>query len=753
MSEATRTAYRTCPLCEATCGLEITLEGDRVTRIRGDADDVFSGGFICPKGTTLGELHDDPDRLHKPLVKRDGKHVEVEWDEAYAAVEAGVERVREASGNESIGAYLGNPNVHNLGGTFFVRPLLQSLKTRNLFSASTVDQMPRHVSCGLMYGNPDTIPVPDLDRTDYLLMLGANPLESNGSLCTAPDFPGRLKRLRERGGQLVVVDPRTTRTARLADRHLAIRPGTDGHFLLAIANVLFEEGLVDYGALSEHLEDREGTEAAVAPFGPARVAEVSGIPEAEIRKIAREIAGANSAAVYGRIGVHTAEFGTLTSWASDLLTILTGNFDRVGGMLFPYPAHARPRRKGQEGKGRGFTTGRWQSRVRGVPEVRSELPIATLADEIETEGAGQIRALFTVGGNPILSAPNGERLDTAFAGLSFMVSVDPYLNETTRHADVILPPTSALERSHYDASFYNIAVRSVANYSPPVLETDAPGEEEILSRLALVVGGHGTEADPALLQRMLVRGLIEREVGSEHSLIHGRDADEIETAVAGRPAAVAMLDVLLRTGPWGDAFGGNPDGLSIERLEAHPHGIDLGALEPAVPAALSTPSGKIDVFPEALRQDVTRLTADLGSRCEAASKDDTQLVLVGRRTVRSNNSWMHNVDTLMRGRDRCTLQIHPEDASRVGLATDGRARVTSRVGSVEAPIEITDEIRPGVVCLPHGYGHDLHGTGLSVAAKTPGVNSNRLTDDQPLDVLSGNAVLNGIPVEVEAAGS
>ncbi len=750
MSNASRTAYRTCPLCEATCGLEITVEGDRVTRVRGDAEDVFSGGFICPKGTTLGELHDDPDRLRKPLVKRDDKHVEVEWDEAFAAVEAGLERVRETTGNESIAVYLGNPNVHNLGGTFFVRPLLQALKTRNLFSASTVDQMPRHVSCGLMYGSPDTIPVPDLDRTDYLLMLGANPLESNGSLCTAPDFPGRLKRLRERGGQLVVVDPRTTRTAKLADRHLTIRPGTDPHLLLAIANVLFEEGLVDLGAPAEYLEGIEDIEAAVALFDPARVAAVSGIPEEEIRKLAREIAGASSAAVYGRIGVHTAEFGTLTSWASDLLTILTGNFDRVGGMLFPYPAHARPRR---DGKGRGFMLGRWQSRVRGAPEVRSELPVAALAEEIETEGAEQIRALFTVGANPALSAPNGERLDAAFAGLSFMVSVDPYLNETTRHADVILPPTSALERSHYDASFYNIAVRSVANYSPPVLETDAPDEADILSRLAMVAGGQGAKADPAVLQRMLVRGLIEREVGNEHSSIHGRDADEIEAAVAERRAPEAMIDVLLRTGPWGDAFGANNDGVSLERLEANPHGVDLGALEPAVPAALSTPSGKIDVLPDALRQDLTRLIADFKSRSEAASADDTQLVLVGRRTVRSNNSWMHNIDTLMRGGDRCTLQIHPDDASRLGLTGDGRAHVTSRVGRVDAPVEITDEIRPGVVSLPHGYGHDLQGIGLSVAAKTPGVNSNRLTDDQPLDVLSGNAVLNGIPVEVEAAAS
>ena len=747
MSEAPRTVYRTCPLCEATCGLELTVEGDRVTRIRGDEQDVLSGGFICPKGTTLGALHEDPDRLRKPLLKRDGRHVEVEWDEAFAAVEAGLKRVREESGDTSVAFYLGNPNVHNLAGALFVRPLIQAIKTRNRFTASTVDQMPRHVSCGLMYGAPDSIPVPDLDRTDYLLMLGANPLESNGSLCTAPDFPGRLKRLRERGGRLVVVDPRTTRTAKLADRHLAIRPGTDPHLLLSIAHVLFAEGLVDHGEVEPHLEGADAIEATVAPFTPESVAAVSGIGAEEIREIARELAAAKSAAVYGRIGVHTAEFGTLASWAADLLTILTGNFDREGGLLFPLAAHARPRR---EGSGRGFQSGRWQSRVRNAPEVRGEFPIATMADEIETEGEGQVRALFTIAGNPVLSAPNGERLDAALADLSFMVSVDPYLNETTRHADVVLPPPSALERSHYDVSFYGIAVRHVANYSSPVFETDAPSEADILARLALIAGGQGADADPASLQRLLVRGLIEGEVGREHSKIHGRDADEIEAAVEARPATDALVDIMLRTGPWGDAFGQEPEGLSLEKLEANPHGIDLGPLEPALPGALSTPSGKLELLPEAIRQDLSRLQADLRTRVEEGAAIDERFHLVGRRTVRSNNSWMHNVASLMRGRDRCTLQIHPEDAARLGVAGGDRVRVTSRVGRVEAPVEITDEIRRGVVSLPHGYGHDLQGSGLSVAAKTPGVNSNRLTDDQPLDVMSGNAVLNAIPVQVEA---
>lgn len=738
-----RTVFRTCPLCEATCGLEITLKGDKVSKIRGDQKDVFSGGFICPKGTTLGALHEDPDRLRAPLVKRDGKHVEVSWDEAFDVVRKGVAAIREEFGNEAFGAYLGNPNVHNLGGALFVRPVLQALRTKSIFSASTVDQMPRHISCGLMYGGPDSIPVPDLDRTDYLLMLGANPLESNGSLCTAPDFPGRLKKLRDRGGKFVVIDPRTTRTAKLANQHLTIRPGTDAHFLLAIANVLFAEDLADIGALAEFADGYDAVRDAVAPFEPAAVAAVTGIDEDEIRTIAREIAAAKSATVYGRIGVHTAEFGTLASWAADIVCIITGNFDRPGGLMFPLAAHMRPRR---EGPGRGFTQGRWNSRVRNAPEVRGELPVATLAEEIQTEGKGQVRALLTVAGNPALSAPNADRLAEAFAQLAFMVSVDPYLNETTRHADVILPPPSVLQRSHYDLAFTTLSVRNVANYSPAVLPSDGPSEADILARLALAITGGEAGDDPNTLHQMLVRGLIDREVGNKHSAISGRDPDEIAAAVAEREPAEALLDIMLRTGPYGDGFGKVDDGLTLQTLEDAPHGVDLGALEPALPDGLTTASGKLELFPNEIENDLVRLRAALTN---VAAPDS--ICLIGRRTVRSNNSWMHNVKSLMRGRDRCTLQINPTDAERLGLTDGALSLVTSRVGSVSVPVEVTDEICVGVVSLPHGYGHDQAGSSLGIAAKTPGVNSNRLTDDLPLDPLSGNAILNGIPVTVKAA--
>ena len=541
-----RTVYRTCPLCEATCGLAITVRGEDVVSIRGDVDDVFSRGYICPKGTTLGAIHEDPDRLRRPLVKRDGEHIEVGWDEAFAEIESNLAPLISEFGRNAVAVYLGNPNVHNLAGAFYLRPVLKSLATRNVFSASTVDQMPRHVSSGLMYGSAGSIPVPDLDRTDYLLMLGANPFESNGSLCTAPDFPGRLKALRRRGGKLVVVDPRRTRTAREADEHLFVRPGTDAHLLLALVHSIIDQGLVDLGNVEDFVRGADRLLELVADFTPERVAPLCGIDADVIVRIASELADAPTACVYGRVGVHTTEFGTLASWAADVLNIITGNLDRAGGAMFPHAAHARP--TGEPG-GRGFSVGRWRSRVKDLPEVQGEFPVATLADEIETPGDGQVRALVKIAGNPVLSTPDSGRLDAAIAGLDFMVSVDIYCNETTRHADVILPPPSPLERSHFDVAFAGLSVRNVANYSPSVFEADGPSEAEILARLALVASGQGAGADPAIIDDLLINGLVDHAVGSERSPLHGRDADEIRSALGDRPAVERILDFMLRTGP------------------------------------------------------------------------------------------------------------------------------------------------------------------------------------------------------------
>jgi anaerobic selenocysteine-containing dehydrogenase len=747
MSDATAKTvhYRTCPLCEATCGLEITMEGDRVARIRGDRDDVFSHGFICPKGSTLKQFHEDPDRLRAPLVKRDGEHVEVSWDEAFARVEELLVPLIEEHGRDACAIYLGNPTVHNVAATLYGRPLIMALGTNNIFSASTVDQMPKHVSAGLMFGDGLTIPVPDIDRTDYALLLGANPWESNGSLATAPDFPGRLKAIQERGGRFVVVDPRRTRTAEEADEHIRIRPGTDAHWLCALAHVIFEEGLAELGTIGECTDGFDDARALVADFTPEAVAGLCGIDAETTRRTARDLATAPAAVVYGRIGTHTVEFGTLASWAVDLLNAITGNLDRPGGAMFPYPAHTTPHP--DTPGGRGFSIGRHKSRVKGYPEVRRELPVATLPDEIETPGEGQVRALITVAGNPVLSCPDSERMDAAFAQLEVMVSVDPYLNETTRHAEVILPPPSPLAKSHYDLGFYGLSIRNVANWSEAIVPADGPEESEILARLSLILSGQGASADTAIVDDLLVTAMLSRAVRDGASL-EGRDIEELKAQLTGDTPVDRALDAMLRTGPYGDLFGENPDGLSLAKLQANPHGIDLGALTPQLPAALRTTTGRVDLAPPLIAEDVERLRARLRNHEE---ERNGHLLLVGRRHVRSNNSWMHNIEVLVKGRARCTLQVHPDDAARLGLADGGSAKVASRVGIVEAPVEVTDEVMAGVVSLPHGWGHSLPGTRLGVAARYAGVNTNVLTDGEQLDPLSGNCVLNGIPVTVQPA--
>ena len=742
------THFHTCPLCEATCGLEISLHRGAdgavsVGRIRGDREDVFSHGFICPKGSTIKHLHEDPDRLRRPVIRRGDDPAtatweEVSWDEAFAEIDQRLTSVLDAHGRDAVAVYLGNPSAHNMAATLYSRPFLKALGTRNLYSASTVDQMPKHVSSGLLFGSADSIPVPDLDRTDYLLMLGANPYESNGSLCTAPDFPGRLAAIQARGGRFVVVDPRRTKTAAAADEHVFIRPGTDGHLLMALIHVLFAEDLVDLGPLAEHTTGVEDVRALVEPFTPEVVSTITAVDAATIVRLAREVAGAPSAAVYGRIGANTVAYGTLTSWAGDVINVLTGNLDRPGGAMFPLGAHSRP---DKAGPGRGFTLGRHRSRVKGHPEVRSELPVATLADEIETPGEGQVRALVTVAGNPAMSTPNSDRLAAALDSLEFMVSVDPYLNETTRHANVILPGPTPLERASYDLAFYTLSVRNIANYSPASIDTDQPNESEILARLALIAAGQGADADPAIIHAMLEDGLLQRVV-ADGSPLAGRDPAELAAQLVAVDPPSRLIEIMIRTGSYGDQFGLVPDGLNLTRLLDNPHGIDLGPLQPRMPAVLRTASGTIELAPEPIVTDVARMVASLDEL------GDGSLLLVGRRHLRSNNSWMHNVNVLIKGKERCTLQVHPDDAGRLGLEDGGSAKVASRVGSVTAPVEVTTDIMPGVVSLPHGWGHDQPGTRMEVAATRPGVNSNVLTDEGAIDPLSGNAVLNGIPVTV-----
>jgi anaerobic selenocysteine-containing dehydrogenase len=787
-----RSAIRTCPLCEATCGLRIDVDDATrsVVKVRGDAGDVFSHGFLCPKGVGLKELHEDPDRVRTPLLKQaDGTFAKATWDEAFAVIAERLPAVQATGGRDAVAAYLGNPAAHQLGALVYGRVLLKALGSKNLFSASTVDQYPKQMASALMFGTGTSVAVPDLDRTDFLLVLGANPLASNGSLMTAPDARGRLRAIRARGGRIVVVDPRRTRTAAEADEHLFIRPGTDGLLLMALLQVLFAEGLASEldPALYVGLDE---VRALCADFTPDAVAAPTGIPASRIVALARGLAGAESAAVYGRIGTTTQAFGTLSSWLVDVVNAVTGNLDRPGGAMFPRVAAGGANTKGEPGRGRGTAFGRWGSRVRGLGELFGELPVAALAEEIEVDGPGQVRAFISLAGNPVLSTPNSDRLAAALGDLDFMVSVDIYVNETTRHADVILPAPSALERSHYDLALYSFAIRDVANYSPPVW-APAPGvpdEWEVLLRLTGVVTGQGADADLEAIDRYVALEAIRRETTTVGSPLLGADPERVlalyegagaggvadsatqggpmrHTSAEGSDAETAglrgpdrMLDVLLRCGPYGGGYPalglagpGLPDGavgaadgcdgLSIAALLAAPHGIDLGALRPRLPEMLRTPSGCVELAPPSLIADVDRLRDALLS-----ARDDDAMVLVGRRDLRSNNSWMHNLPSLVSGPARCTAWVHPADAARLGLADGEPVAVSARTGTIELPVQVTEDVMPGVVSIPHGWGHDAPGTHQGVAEAHPGVNSNVLTDELVVEPLSGNAVLNGIPV-------
>ncbi len=751
LSEATETHFRTCPFCEATCGLSVEVRGDDVLSVKGDPDDVFSRGFICPKATGLKALRDDPDRLRAPLVRRGGELQEASWAEAFEAVEGGLAPILAEHGRDAVAVYAGNPSAHSLPSMIYLQVFLRALGSKNVFSASSVDQMPKHFSAGHMFGTWTSIPVPDLDRTDHLMIWGANPLVSNGSLLTAPNMRGRIRAIRERGGKVVVIDPRRTRTAESADEHHFIRPGTDALAMFAIVATLFEEGLTDAGEVADLCEGLDQVAGLAAEFTPERIAGQCGIPADDLRRMARELAAARTAAVYGRIGTTTQEFGTLASWLVDVLNVVTGNLDRPGGAMFTTAAAAQRNSVGEPGRGRGVAASRWTSRVRGAPEVLGELPVSCLAEEIETPGDGQVRALVTAAGNPAVSTPNADRLEAALEGLEFMLSLDIYVNETSRHADVILPSPDPLARAHYDLALYQFAARNVANFSPAVLDADGDllPDSEILLTLTGIVTGQGAAPDTEALDDGIAATLVAREVGTPGSFLHGRDPTELLAALEPRRGTERVLDLMLRAGAHGDHFGERVNGLTLEQLEANPHGIDLGPLERRLPDALRTQSGRIELAPEPIVADVDRLR----ERFEAGAWNGAgpQMVLIGRRQLRSNNSWMHNLAPLVGGTNRCTALVNPADAERLGLVDGEPALMRSSAGEVQVPVEVSDEVMPGVVSVPHGWGHDAPGVRMGVAFDHAGVNSNVLAEEARTDAPSGNAVLSGIPVELAPA--
>lgn len=694
-----------CNLCEATCGLLLTIEGGAVTGVRGNPDDPLSRGHICPKGVAIGDVHADPDRLRRPVRRvgrgDDARWEEIGWDEALDLVADGLARAVNDHGEDALAIYLGNPNVHSLGSMTHGVALAQSFRTRNKFSATSVDQLPHQLVGYLLYGHQLLLPVPDIDRTSYFLVLGANPMASNGSLMTVPDFPGRLRELRARGGRMVVLDPRRTETAKVADEHHFVRPGTDAWVLLALLHVLFAESLTRPPA---YVDGLAGVEALVAPFTPELAEQASGVPAEEIRRIARDFAAADGAAAYGRIGVSTQEFGTVCQWAVQMINLVTGNLDREGGALLTNPAIDAV---GRGLIGRGHLD-RYRSRVRQVPEFGGELPVSVLREEIETPGEGQVRALLTVAGNPVLSTPDGAALDRAIQGLDFYAAVDIYLNETTRHADVVLPPTTLLERDHYDLVFHLLAVRNTARFTPAVFAKgrDQRHDWEIFRDLYVRVTRRRRRKPP-----------LKRRVVAEARM---------------RMSPTFLIGMLLRSGG---------SRTTLTELRKHPEGVDLGPLRAGqLPARLRTREGRIDALPALVAQDVARLG-------QHALPRDGDLLLIGRRHQRDCNSWMHNTDRLTRGKTRHQLLMHPADLASRGLADGAVVTVRSRVGEVKVEVAATEDVMPGVVSLPHGYGHGRAGARLGVAAGVAGVSINDLTDPERLDV-SGNAALSGVPVTV-----
>jgi anaerobic selenocysteine-containing dehydrogenase len=698
------------------CGLRIHVEGNAVGRIEADPDDPISHGAICPKAIALREIQEDPDRVRRPLRRRGRDFEEIGWDEALEETAERLAAIQRTGGDDALATYLGNPGAHNLGVILALAPLGRVLSTRNKYSASSLDQNPKHASSLLLFGNFLHIPIPDVDRTQYLLMLGANPVVSGGSLMSAPGFKKRIDALHARGGKLVVVDPRRSETARLADEHVAIRPGDDA-LLLA---TLLHEALADSGS-SDDIRTRglEALRSALAPFTAEAAAAQLELPAETLRRLAREFSTAPSAVCYGRVGTCQNPFGTLASWLIDVLNLVTGNLDRAGGAMFPTPAADLAGLAAL--RGAAGTMAEWKTRVRAAPCFNGEAPTPCLAEEITTPGSGQVRGLLSIAGNPVLSAPNGRALDAALASLEFYAAVDFYVNETTRHADVILPPTWSLEHDNYEVLFHGFAVRNTARYSPATIEPapDAQSDWEILNELTLRIG-----AAKHTGWRRIAWSAARR---------------------LPRPSTRTVLDWMLRMGPHGDGFRPWRSGLRVADLEAAPSGIDLGPLVPRLAELLD--GRRIDLAPDVMIGELGRLARASNPNGAAAGA----LLLIGRRDVRSNNSWLHNTRVGTKGRERCTLQMHPEDAARLGLSAPGPVRVRSRVGCVEAPLELADDLMPGVVSLPHGWGHRGEGLRLELAAAHPGVSCNDLVDDAVLEPVVGNAIFNGVPVQVEPA--
>jgi len=717
--------YSTCTLCEAMCGIEVATKGQQILSIKGDKDNPFSQGHICPKASALKDLYDDPDRLKRPVKRVDDTWEEITWDDAFDLVANKLHHIQQAYGNNAVGVYLGNPNAHNMGSILFGPYFYRALKSHNRYSATSVDQLPHHIVSRRLFGHISQIPIPDIDNTQHFMIIGGNPLASNGSIMTVPNVKKRLKAIQKRGGKVVVIDPKRSETADISCEHHFIRPGSDVLLLLAMLHVLFEKQLHKVDAILPYAEDIIEVENYVRDYSPQKVSEFIGISASQVTQLVLDFCHAESAVCYGRMGASVQAFGTLTQYLIMLFNMLTGNLDKRGGMMFTQPAaDVLP----VSGKG---STGGFTSRVRGLPAFAGEYPVACLAEEILTPGEGQIKAMVIGAGNPVVTTPNAEQLDKAFAQLDFMVAVDFYITETSRHADVILPPVTALERDHYDIVFHNFAVRNFAKYSEAVVDIDKDQLTDWQIYLSLAerldaLNGKSTAHYAALWEKQ-PKGVVDDLLKAG---LYGRNANKYKDADTHSNETSTAIPA---------------EGLSIETLKAHPHGIDLGPLQPSLPHALFHEDKKIHLDFDYFMADLNRVNTHFFEK----ENQSQSMVLIGRRHIKTNNSWLHNSPRMVKGNNRCTLQLHPDDGAKYGIGDGDEVNVKSRVGQLTIEAEITDAMMPGVVSIPHGWGHNKKGIKLSVASQHPGVNTNILTDDLQVDELSGNAVLNGVPVILE----
>jgi len=750
--------YRTCNLCEAMCGVVIEHDQTQVLSIKGDKDDPLSKGHICPKALALKDFHEDPDRLRTPLLKTAQGWKHISWNRAFDIAAKRITEIQQEFGFDAVASYVGNPNVHHHGNILFLQSFLRTLKTKNKFSATSNDQLPHMRANYEMFGHQGMFPVPDIDHTDLFILMGSNPAASNGSLMSAPDYLGRLKAIRKRGGEVILIDPKRSETAKVVDQHLFIRPGTDAFMLMGVVHTLFDESLVDAGRLKTLVEGIADMQLISTDFSPESMASVCGVPSEQIRELARKLAETPRAALFGRMGTSTQEFGGLATWLIYVINILTSHLDERGGLMFTKPAADLVEISTYVGhKG---SAGRFES-VSGLPEFSGELPANTMADQIETKGKSQIRAMICVAGNPVLSSPNSNRLERAFGSLDFMISVDSYLNETSKHADLILPGTSPLEQSHYDIALNMISVRNVAKFSDALFkpEKNAKHDWEILHELSYrighakgLVGKSKARAQYEAMKQLGPDGVLDvmLRVGPYGTQLPGTSSigafliDTIQDVFPPSHPIRKALD----NGPYGPQNRGLSKGLCVASLRNYPHGVDLGSLQSALPERLFTKNKHINLVPKSYLEDLPRLRRQL-TMLESVKHTDTML-LIGRRDVRSNNSWLHNSQRLVKGKNRCTAQISEQDAKQRKIKHGDMLKVSTDYGAVTLPCEVGDNIMPGVISIPHGWGHGQEGTELSIANKRPGVNINALISDQLVDRLTGTSVLNGMPVRVEA---